>query len=232
MTELKGKNILVIGASGVLGSLITQDLSKAGATVMASSSSISSADKIPSVGNPRLLVDLSSNESIDVLVEYLLDSGVPIDGIVIASGIVAFGNFADLGKETLEKLFAVNALGPIRLVRGLIPALKISASAGKDPFVVTISGVVAESPMAGLAAYSASKSALNAFFTAASRELKRDGIRVLDARPGHTETGLAGRAIEGVPPTFPQGMDPSSVAKRIISALLENERDLPSAGFQ
>lgn len=231
MTDIKGKNILVLGSSGVLGSLITQELSKHGATVMATSSSIESADRIPSIGNPRLLVDLSNSESIDVLVSYLLDSKVAVDGIVNATGLVAFGNYSELGKETIDRLFSVNALGPIRLIQGLLPALKDSATAGKEPFVITISGVVAENPMAGLAAYSASKSALHAFFAAATRELKRDGIRVLDARPGHTETGLAGRAIEGVAPAFPPGMEPAAVAERIVRAIVEDERDLPSSSF-
>jgi cyclic-di-GMP-binding biofilm dispersal mediator protein len=109
--------------------------------------------------------------------------------------------------------------------------LKISAAAGNDPFIVNISGVVAESPMAGLAAYSSSKAALYAFGQAISRELRRDGIRVIDARPGHTETGLAGRAIAGVAPTFPQGMSIDQVADRIVKAIAEDEKDLPSSAF-
>ena len=47
MTELKGKNILVLGASGVLGSIIATQLASQGATVMATSSSIESAERVP-----------------------------------------------------------------------------------------------------------------------------------------------------------------------------------------
>jgi cyclic-di-GMP-binding biofilm dispersal mediator protein len=85
--------------------------------------------------------------------------------------------------------------------------------------------------MAGLAAYSASKAALYAFGQAISRELRKDGIRVIDARPGHTETGLATRAIAGVAPAFPQGMSAEQVADRIIRAIIENEKDLPADSF-
>jgi cyclic-di-GMP-binding biofilm dispersal mediator protein len=94
-----------------------------------------------------------------------------------------------------------------------------------------MSGVVAESPTAGLAAYSASKAALAAFMAAGSRELRRPGIRLLDARPGHTETGLATRAIQGTAPAFPTGFDPSAVADRMITAITAGERDLPSTAF-
>lgn len=231
MANLAGSNILVLGASGVLGSLIASQLVVSGARVMATSSSLESAERIPSTANPRLLVDLSNPESIQVLLDYLADTPVEIDGIVNATGLVAFGSFSELEAETLEKLFAVNVLGPIRLIKGLLPQLRDSSQKGKEPFIVNISGVVAESPMAGLAAYSASKSALYAFDQALARELRREGIRVIDARPGHTETGLATRAIAGVAPTFPQGMLPEAVASRIVAAIVNDEKDLPSSAF-
>lgn len=231
MSELKSKNILVMGASGVLGSTIATKLASHGATVMATSSSLESAERVPHAGNPRLLVDLTNPESIQVLIDYLLESGAQIDGIVNATGVVAFGNYSDLDSTTLQKLFAVNTTGPIQLIQGLLPALKESSAKGNEPFVVTISGVVAESPMAGLAAYSASKAAMNAFTQAISRELRRDGIRVIDARPGHTETGLAGRAIAGIAPAFPAGMTPDQVANRIVQAIIDDEKDLPSSSF-
>lgn len=231
MTELKGKNILVLGASGVLGSTITAALASHGATVMATSSTIESAERVPQGANPRLLVDLTNQESIRVLVDYLVSSEAKVDGIVNATGVVAFGNFSELDAATLTKLFAVNVTGPMQLIQGLIGLLKASAASGNDPFIVNISGVVAESPMAGIAAYSASKSALYAFDQAISRELRRDGIRVLDARPGHTETGLATRAIAGQAPNFPTGLTPDSVAQRIVKAIVEDEKDLPSSAF-
>ena len=231
MSELKARNILVLGASGVLGSNIATKLAQAGATVMATSSTLESAERVPHAGNPRLLVDLTNPESIRVLIEYLIESDAKIDGIVNATGVVAFGNFTELSPEVLTKLFAVNTTGPIQLIQGLLPALKASAAAGNDPFIVNISGVVAETPMAGLAAYSASKAAFFAFNQAISRELRRDGIRVIDARPGHTETGLAGRAIGGVAPAFPPGMSAEQVSDRIVKAIMEDEKDLPSSAF-
>lgn len=231
MTELKSKSILVLGGSGALGSTLTTKLAEAGALVMTTSSSLESAERVPHAGNPRLLLDLTNQESIEVLMNYLIDSGAKIDGIINATGVVAFGNFTELDAQTLSKLFSINTTGPIQLIQGLLPLLRNSSTEGREPFIVNISGVVAESPMAGLAAYSASKSAIFAFNQAISRELRRDGIRVLDARPGHTETGLASRAIAGVAPNFPQGMTAEFVAERIIKAILDDEKDLPSSAF-
>ena len=73
--------------------------------------------------------------------------------------------------------------------------------------------------------------AMPCFNEALSRESRRLGVRVIDARPPHTETGLATRAIAGTAPNFPQGLSPISVAQRIVSAIATGETDLPSSAF-
>ena len=231
MDNLRGKTILVLGGSGALGSLLTSRISALGAQVMATTTNNDRGAHIPGVASPRLLLDLENPASIEVLVNYLIQSGAQIDGIVNATGVVAFGPASELSASTLAKLSAVNFTGPVALISGLLPALKASAAVGNEPFVLNISGVVAESPMAGLAAYSATKAGLWAFGQALTREVRKDGIRVIDARPGHTETGLATRAIAGTAPAFPTGMTPDSVADRIIRAILDGETDIPSTTF-
>ena len=56
-------------------------------------------------------------------------------------------------------------------------------------------------------------------------------MRVIDARPPHTETGLAGRAIEGQAPRMPEGLSPETVAKVIAEAIDGDVADLPSRAF-
>jgi cyclic-di-GMP-binding biofilm dispersal mediator protein len=138
---------------------------------------------------------------------------------------------SDLTDEVLADLFAINTIAPIRIVRAALPHLEASGKAGNNPFVVNLSAVVAEQPTAGMAAYSASKAALTAFDTAAGRELRRSGIRLIDARPPHTETGLADRPLAGAAPRLPQGLEPAAVTARIVEAIKQDERDLPSTAF-
>ena len=85
--------------------------------------------------------------------------------------------------------------------------------------------------MAGLAAYSASKTALLGFAQAAAKELRKAGISWIDARPGHTESGLAARAIYGTAPNFGVGKEVSTVVERMVSGILNAEKDLPSTSF-
>jgi cyclic-di-GMP-binding biofilm dispersal mediator protein len=189
--------------------------------------------KLSALGIPGAVVaaDLTDPASAPLLVAAAITAYGKLDGIVNAAGVVAFGPATEVSEDTLQALFTLNTLAPMRLLAAARSALEESAAAGRDPFVLTISGVVSESPTAGLAAYSASKAAVAAFGQAAGRELRRAGIRILDARPGHTETALSTHPIAGPTPKLPAGYQPGAVAQRIVDAIANGERDLPSTAF-
>ena len=131
----------------------------------------------------------------------------------------------DLDDDAVDELLLVNYLAPARLARAALPHL----SAGG--FVVNLSAVVAEQAVPNMGAYSASKAALTAFDAVLRMEARRSKVRVIDARPPHTETGLAGRPIAGTAPRLPTGLSPDDVAARILRAVTDDETDLPSSAF-
>lgn len=230
MTHLDDSAILVLGASGGLGREISRLLAAAGARLVLSGRDQAKLEAL-SIPGTVLAADLTDPEAIAALVAEAISVNGRLDGIVNASGVVAFGPATEVSDETLSELFALNTLAPIRVLRAARAALGESAEQGRDPFVVTLSGVVSESPTANLAAYSASKAALAAFGQAAGRELRRSGIRILDARPGHTETELSTHPIQGSAPRLPAGYSPVVVAQRVVDAIINGERDLASTSF-
>lgn len=227
--EIAGKKFLVVGGSGVLGRHLVQQLHQAGGEVLATATSNESATHIPNVAKVRLLLDLTKPESISILTSYLNGTEQTLDGIVLASGLVGFGPVADPTPAEVERLNRVNYLGPMQLVQELLPMLK---AGGQESVVMNITGVVASMPMAGLSHYSASKTAIGGFLAAISKELRKDSVRIIDARPGHTETGLAGRPLFGSAPNFGVGLAPEVVVSRLIDAIRANETLLEAGQFR
>ena len=229
--ELSGKTILVVGASGSLGSNITMQMISAGATVLVSASSVESAEKIPGGVALRLVLDLANPASVQGVVEHLLSLATPIDGVVIASGLVGFGSALETSTTDSSTLMMVNYQGPAMLITHLLPSLIARAAETGSGFIAGISGLVAEKAFLGMSAYSASKSAFSSYLAGLGLELRRHKITVLDARPGHTETGLAGRAIFGSAPAFPAGMTANHVASVIVAGIIDGKRELASTDF-
>jgi cyclic-di-GMP-binding biofilm dispersal mediator protein len=232
MTDLDGSRALIVGATGVLGALIAQRLGDAGARLALSGRDEARLAERAGGGDTLVIaVDLTDEDAPETIVSRAVDALGGLDVIVLAAGVVGFDTAAETAAQDLETLFTVNALAPMRIISAAIPALAESAGAGRKPVVLALTGIVAELPTAGLASYSASKAALAAYLTAAGRELRRSGIRLLDAHPGHTETGLAGRPLFGTAPAFPAGHDPAAVADRVVRAIVEGETSLPASAF-
>lgn len=218
-----GTNILIAGASGGLGSAMARDLAGRGASLTLVGRR---ADALDAVGAPgqRLALDLRSPDACLQAVEAAAGDG-SVDAVINAVGVVAFGPVEELSIDAMEELFLTNTFVPVFLAKAAIGRLSPGGA------LVNISGVIAEANLPGMAAYGASKAATASFDQALARELRRAGSRVLDARPPHTETGLAGRAIEGTAPRMPEGLSPERVASVILDAIESGQTDLPSSAF-
>ena len=225
--NLTSKKFLVVGASGAIGAAITTELKSRGASVVGTTSSNESASRLPAGLDQALLLDLESQDSINTLCNYLLTSSSKLDGLVLAAGLVAFGGFAETPKAVFERLFAVNSLGQLEVIQRLLPLVQV----GEGGTIVTLSGRITELPTMGLSVYGASKAPLLHAQQAAKRELAKTGVNWIDARPGHTESGLADRAIFGQAPNFGAGLPVAAVASRIVDAIVAGEKDLPGEAF-
>jgi cyclic-di-GMP-binding biofilm dispersal mediator protein len=224
MERLDGARFLVTGASGGLGAPIARRLAAAGASLTLVARDPARLDAVDVPGE-RLALDLRVPEACATAVAEAAGPEGRLGGVVNAVGVVAFGNVEDLEPDVMEELFLTNTFVPMMLARAALPHL------AEGGVIVNLSGVVAERSFPGMAAYAASKSAIRAFDEGLAAEVRRRRIRVIDARPPHTETGLADRPIAGTAPRFPEGLAPDDVAARIVEAILGDEKDLPSDAF-
>jgi NAD(P)-dependent dehydrogenase (short-subunit alcohol dehydrogenase family) len=129
----------------------------------------------------------------------------------------------DLGFERMQRIFAVNSIGPILCSQQAVKRMSYRHN-GRGGVVINISSASARlgSPNEYVD-YASSKGALETFTTGFAKEVARDGIRVACIRPGHIYTemhasgGEPGR-VDRVKDTIPMGRggQPEEVARAIL----------------
>lgn len=224
MATIEGASVLVAGASGGLGSAIATELHARGARLTLVGRRAEALAALP-VSGTRVTADLRHPGAAQAAIGRAVADAGRLDVVVNAVGVVAFGPVDDLSVDAMEELFLTNVFATIMLAQAAAAVLEPGG------VIVNISGVIAEQNLPGMAAYGASKAAVRSFDEALARELRRRSVRVIDARPPHTETGLAGRAVEGTAPKMPTGAAPSHVARVICDAIAGEVTDLPAAAF-
>jgi NAD(P)-dependent dehydrogenase (short-subunit alcohol dehydrogenase family) len=219
--DLAVSRAVVVGATGGLGTAVARSLVTAGASVAVAGRDPGRLATIAAERDvPAVQIDLAEPTSADQALAAAVAALGGLELVVCCAGTVAFGPVTDLDDRVLTALFETNVFGPIRLARAAIPLLAPGGA------LVNVSGVAADLPMAGMAAYSASKAAITAFDRALARELRRSGIRVLDVRPPHLATGLAERPLAGTAPRLGAGRDPADAARAIVTALADDATEV------
>ena len=109
MADLSGKVFVVVGASGALGSRIAALLSDAGAALTLTARS---TDSLPE-GSHTVAADLRQPDAGQQVIDAAREEHGHVDGVVIASGIAAFGPIAEIDDDTVDDLVLVDFLGQI-----------------------------------------------------------------------------------------------------------------------
>ena len=218
------KVALIAGGTGGLGSALATELRSRGCIVV----TVSRTQLTQSTQSPdpnHIAADLRSPDSATAVIDQIIAKHGALNIVINAMGVVAFGEISATSIDTVEEVFLTNTFGHIFLMQAALR--KIS----QGSVLVGISGIIAEQNLPGMSVYGASKAAVRSFDEALAREARKVGVRIIDARPPHTETGLASRAVAGTALKFPRGLEPVAVAQRIITAIANGETDLPSTSF-
>jgi NAD(P)-dependent dehydrogenase (short-subunit alcohol dehydrogenase family) len=128
----------------------------------------------------------------------------------------------DTDCETLERVLAVNVVGPFRLSK----ALGGSMALRRRGTIVNVSSDAAVNAYAGWGAYAASKAALDQLGRVLAVELGAHGVQVFSVDPGEMDTAMHRAALPDADPTTLAR--PESVAARIVE-LLERTDTLSGA---
>lgn len=228
--DVRGRRLLITGASSGIGRALAEQAAAAGARVALAARSEDKlhqlADTLTARGAEVFAV------TADVTVEAdrarLLDSVATrfggLDVLVNNAGVASWGHFAGSSEAILRQIMEVNFFAPTELIRLAVPVL----TRGQQPAIVNVSSMCGRRGMPAWPEYSASKFALCGLTEALRGELVRYDIDVLLIVPGLTRSDLREHMLrnEGrMRIDFSKGLPPEDVARRILAALRNNWRE-------
>lgn len=228
MTD-SANTVLILGASGAVGSRFAQRFLDVGAAVIGTASNQESLATIPTGVTEQHVLDLTDSNQITAVCGAIKEKHSAISGIIVASGVVGFAGIEDSDADLVSKMMTINHLGPAQVVSELFSIL--ATNQAPNSFVLGMTGVVVEQTFPGMSAYTASKAAHSAFLSAIGKEWRRYKVTAIDVRLGHTETGLANHPLFGQAPNMPTGFDPDHALDVIMAGIANRLSVINSTDF-
>ena len=223
--NLKHQAALVTGASRGLGAALARALARRGARVVLVARH---ADPLEAVthaireagGHAHALVaDVADKHAIYPLAGAAAELVGPIDLLIHNAselGPVPLRLLLDTECEDLERVLAVNLVGPFRLTKAIAGSMALR---GRGT-IVHVSSDASVNAYPTWGPYSASKAALDHLGRVLAAELAPHGVRVLSIDPGDMNTAMHAAAVPDADPATLA--DPDDVAARIVG-ILEND---------
>lgn len=190
MESVKGKNILLVGATGSIGSRTAKLLVGSGANLFLVGRNpeklVTVAEQISVPTERTFSLDISKPEEVLALKEKYFSVFSSIDILINAAGIGIIKNMEQLSEVEFLRTLNYNLYGPFLLVKNFLPAMKEL----KKGLIINIPGVLGKVPMAGAAAYSASKYGLVGMMQSIREEIKRTDIRITNLFMGGVDSSF------------------------------------------
>ncbi len=230
--EAGAKVAIVTGGSRGIGRAVVEALLGAGYRVFFGSRSRESVDHTLEelrqrfgddgsrvAGRP---LDVRSQDQANGMAEWVLAEAGRIDCLVNNAGMGAFGPVYALTGDQWREVLETNLSGAFYCIRAVAETMKQQGSG----WIVNIASLAGKNPMAGGAAYNASKFGLLGLSEAAMLDLRQFGVRVTAILPGSVDTGFGSS-------TRPRDdrswmLAPEDVAAMVLHLLSYPERALPS----
>ena len=223
--DIRGKTVLLTGASSGLGPHIARKLHSSGAKLILSARSEAALTKLAQeLGRSRVIVaDLARKGE----PERLAREAAHVDVLVSNAGIPASGKLETFEISDIDRALTVNLRAGIVLARLLAPAM-VRRKSGHMVFMSSLAGIV---PTPGISIYNATKFGLRGFALALREELWGSGVGVSVICPTFVseagmwaETGLSANPIPGE-------VKPSEVAAAVLTAIEKNRAEIDVIGL-
>jgi len=186
------QTVLITGASSGIGKATAHLLAARGYLVFAAARRLDRLEAMRSANIEPLVLDVTSEESVQEAIEHISKQTGRIDTLVNAAGYATFGALEEVTHAQAQQQFEVNVFGLMRVVRAVLPMMR-QQHAGRIINVSSLQGKLA-APLVGW--YSASKYAVEGLSDALRVEVAPFNIEVVVIEPGSTTSEFADIALQ------------------------------------
>ena len=189
--KLRGKRVLITGASRGIGESLAYAFAEAGARVALVARGRDTIQSLAAELDGTLHpADLADAAQVAGLIQRIEDDGGPIDVLINNAGIESTSSFVDAPDDELRRVTEVNYLAPAELCRQVIPGM-LRRGGGH---IVNVSSFAGTMVFPGLVTYSASKAALSHFTAGLRADLRGLPIGTTLVELGPVPTELLAKA--------------------------------------
>lgn len=235
--RLKGRHVVITGASGGIGEQIAYEAARQGAVPVLLARNAERLQEISArmkaqygVSAPHMVLDVSDREMVEAVFSRLLKELDGIDVLVNNAGFGVFRYVEDIDLAEMEAMFAVNIFGLIACTKAVYSHMKERGSG----HIINIASQAGKIATPKSSVYSATKHAVIGFTDSLRLEAGRFGIFVTTVNPGPVETPFFDRADEAgdyVRSVSRWMLRPEAVAKRVVAAMMTPTREVNMPGW-
>jgi NAD(P)-dependent dehydrogenase (short-subunit alcohol dehydrogenase family) len=196
--EIRGSSALVTGAGRGIGRAVARALAAEGARVTAVARTASQLQslvrEIEAAGGRAVFHagDLRQRRVCEAAVARAVEAHGGLQVLVNNAGVGHHAPVAETSDESWDEILGTNLTAVFRLTRAALPHLTREGG-----HVFMVSSLAGSNAIAGMAAYCASKAALDHFARCLMLEVRHAGVKVTTLAPGSVDTGFGGRADDG-----------------------------------
>lgn len=227
--NLNGKVAIVTGSTKGIGRAIAGSLLSEGVNVCISARSADEVERAVSElgetagagGVTGVVCDVRDYDEVKALFEHTVTEFGGVDMLVNNAGIGLFKSVEETTAEEFRAVLETNLNSVFYCCHEAIPLMRTRGGG----YIINISSLAGANPHPRMAAYNASKFALNGFSEALMQEVRHDRIKVSYIMPGSVNTYFGGDE-----PSAEQSwqLQPADVARVVLDLLRHDERSLPS----
>ncbi|MFZ7945148.1 MULTISPECIES: SDR family NAD(P)-dependent oxidoreductase [Bacillaceae] len=230
--QLKGKNIVITGASGGIGAEIAKLCAASGANLVLLARSFDKLEQLQTELQQKYQVkvdffrlDVSDTDQVQIVFRRIFESIGDIDILVNNAG---FGVFREAHEATLDEIkgmFDVNVVGLMACTSMVLPKMR----ARRFGHIINIASQAGKIATPKSSVYSATKHAVLGYSNALRMEIGDYNVQVTTVNPGPIATNFFTIADEGG--TYVKNvqrfmLQPEFVARKVVESMLTRTREV------